>query len=167
MNIQKEKQFQQEFIDKLKAAAWHVETEISDITNNNRLDVVAYHPIFGAWFCFELKVPNSIKDYTKCLRQMIRYHDAKFKYPTDILCLIIPYSLNNTLSNIVIERFFWRWGFGVGAYENMKVRFVNGEAIATVDLLYPQNHFFTPKDQIIEIKRRARKAWREEDDDES
>ena len=161
-----EKQFQDAFCQRLKGAGWHVEREISDVTNNNRLDVVAYHPIFDAWFCFELKIPNSIKDYTKCLRQMIRYHDAKFKYPTDFLCLLTPKN-DFSLSFMVVERFFWRWGFGVGNFESMKVQFVNGEAIVTVNLLHPESYYFTPKKQITEIKRRTSNAWSGKNDDES
>ena len=161
-----EKQFQDIFCQKLKEAGWYVKTEIYDSTNNNRLDIVAYHPIFETWFCFELKVPNSIKDYTKCLRQMIRYRNAQFKYPTDLFSFITP---KNDFSPMftTIERFFWRWGFGVGDCENMKVRFVNGEAIATVNLLHPQSRYFTPKKQITEIKRRTSNAWSGKNDDES
>lgn len=154
-----EKQFQDDVCQKLKEAGWYIKTEIYDSTKKNRLDIVAYHSFFETWFCFELKVPNSIKDYTRCLRQMIRYRNAQFKYPTDIFCFITPRNMD-----IIVERFFWRWGFGVGNYESMKVRFVNGEAIATVNLLHPQNYYFTPKEQIMEIKRRANNAWNDKDE---
>jgi hypothetical protein len=167
MSMQTEKHFQQQFIGKLKTAAWHVESEVWDLKKANRLDIVAYHRVFDAWFCFELKVPYGIKDYTCCLRQMIRYRNSNFSYPIDLFSLIVPHFDYGSYGNMIIERFFWRWGFGLGSLERMEIEFVNGESIATINLETPIKPWFSPKNQIAEIKRRAQAAWREEDADES
>jgi hypothetical protein len=69
--------------------------------------------------------------------------------------------------NMVIERFFWRFGFGIGSLDRMEIQFVNGESIATINLERPIKPWFSPKVQITEIKRRTHNAWNEKYGDES
>lgn len=157
-----EKQLQKLFVEKLKVSNWLVKEQLFDSSNKNRIDAVAYHTAFDVWFGFELKVPTSIKDYTKCLRQMIRYRKANFgKNHPAVLCFITPKNING-----IIRRFFWRWGFLVGDYESMKVDCVNGESIVTLDLKNPHsNRYHNPKEQIQEVRSRVKKYWSDIDAD--
>jgi len=160
-----EKEMQSEFVKRLKNNGWNpIREEVWDTTHKNRVDIFAYHYAFDNWFCFELKNNPTTVDYTKALRQMIRYRESIFKYPTEISCLIVPtFKHYNYNYEAWIERFFWRWGFGVGDLASMKVHFVNAETIAILDLLNPIKPYFTPKEQIIELKKRINKYWSFED----
>lgn len=163
-----EKQLQKLFVEKLRMSNWLVKEQVFDSSNKNRIDAVAYHTVFEVWFGFELKVPTSIKDYTKCLRQMIRYRKANFgKIHPKILCLITPKNVSyNWNCGFIIRRFFWRWGFGVGDYESMKVDFVNGESIVELNMANPySNSYYTPQEQIREVIKRTQKYWDDVDAD--
>lgn len=156
-----EKTFQKLFVEKLKMYNWLVKQQISDMKHQSRMDIIAYNPAFNIWFGFELKVPKSVKDYTKCLRQMIRYKQAVFQTKPDVFCLITPHNVSREYNDngFIITRFFWRWGFGVGDYESMNVKFVNGESLVTLDLENPYSGYYDPKEQIKEVKKRVEKYW--------
>jgi hypothetical protein len=152
-----EREFQQAFASRLRKAEWLVKRERWSSNGAGVIDVLAYHPAYDEWIGFELKMPASVKDYTRAMKQMAeKYRGKRFGLHTPVLLVfMVPKSLSRYRCGMVIERFFWRWGFGVGDYENMQARWVNGDRIATLDLLNPHSDpWIAPRQKIAEIKRR-------------
>jgi hypothetical protein len=155
-----EKELQQLFVQKLKLARWHVLERIYDNTQHSQGDVIAYHPSFDEYILFEIKVPQGWDEETKALRQLIRYHNANFpriRIPA-LYCYMKP-KLFGYDQDQLCKRFFWRWGFGYGSTETLRVEFVNGENRNTINLAYPQEGYIEPKTKIRLIKETSDKYW--------
>lgn len=144
----------------LSEYGWFVKKEVFDHNRKNRLDILMYHPSIDCWIGVELKVPQSNKDYTKCLLQLIRYRKSRFTPSPDLLCLI-------SSSNVewFHYRYFWRFGFGVGVYKPdwmpLWVRFPpNGNSKETLELDNLDRSFIPPKEKATWILSVCIPRWR-------
>lgn len=112
MTRTEESDFQDFLAGELRKYGWSVRTEVMDRTGKRRLDLIAYHKLIDCWIGIELKVPESLADYTNCLVQLIEYRKSDF-FPSPLLLSLLYFSDNIEWFH---HRYFWRFGFGVGHY---------------------------------------------------
>ena len=171
-NVSSEKELERVFVDQLRKSGWFVETQ-KKTEEGNRIDVLAiHHSCPTEYFIFELKYFTGIHDYTKALKQISdKYYKKKLTYKgisTSLVALITPFSLYHYVHErgwidksteldrvpMIIERFFWRFGFGVGSLEDFSVTFTSQGSDAKIKFASPNDNYRSLHEKINLIKER-------------
>lgn len=138
-NLNNEKEMETTFSDQLKKHGWIVHRQVYT-DEGKRVDVLAHHYTCpDEYFIFELKYLNKFHEYTSALKQILdKYYNKKLVFKgisTSLVALITPFSLYRGSRRdfslepdrvaMIIERFYWRMGFGIGNLENFSVIFTS------------------------------------------
>lgn len=162
VNVASEKELEDVFVEQLKKNGWVVERQKKTI-EGNRIDVLARYPTSNDYFIFELKYFEAIHDYTKAFKQIFdKYYKKNLVWgngvSTSLVALITPRSLYRKgwdyLASMIIERFFWRMGFGIGSLEDFTVSFTSQGQDAIINLAKPSDSYRTLEQKINIIKER-------------